>query len=396
MATSPRRSFRTFLHFSLAVIAAYHVIVLIIAARQSNKWNVPGGSNYHDAPYDFDNLTAPPRSSSRAVPSSSSIDSAEEEEGKDLLYSHPTPNYELQQLVSSHSPKYNCSHGLIYVHDHILPDNITHANTKIPRLLHFTSKSRCMTKAFVNNMHKWKLTLGSKYSIYIHDDIAVDKFIYQRRWLEFPELQEVMACVSAGAAKADIWRYLMIWEYGGIYSDFDSAPNKFNVDTITNDDDAWFPLEKLGIPAQYWFAASPRHPIMYFSAKQALRSLSWRTDIGSNNAAKTTGPNAFKIGFIYFQRLVGNPSTGYVTEGLYHGIQNRTVKVVGTKESSNEWIIRETIVGKGNQYGQMGMTHFHGASRKFNEMHSGMPTMGCLVQRYKMHTDVMFGWNNIV
>jgi len=319
---------------------------------------------------------------------------------------HPTTNYELQQLVSSHTPQYTCSNGLTYIQDHILHDNITHYDIdessgqriprKIPRLLHFTSKSRCMTQSFANNMQKWKDTLGSKYSIYIHDDTAIDKFIYQRYWMEFPELQEVMSCITAGAAKADVWRYLMTWEFGGIYSDMDSAPNKFSVDTITFEDDAWFPLEMLGIPAQYWFAASPRHPIMYFSAKSALQAVAWRPDISNNNAAKTTGPGAFKAGFIYFEQLAGFPSTGYVTEGLYHGVQNRSVKVVGTKENSNEWIQRESIRGKSSNYEQMGMTHFHETRGKFRLMHSGDETVGCLMQRFRMHTDMMVGWNNIV
>ena len=316
---------------------------------------------------------------------------------------HPSPNYELQQLVSSHN-QYNCSDGLMYVQDHILSDEITHYDTdekgnkiprKIPRLLHFTSKSRCMTPAFVYNIDKWKRVLGSKYSIYIHDDTAIDKFIYHRRWMEFPEIQEVMACVTAGAAKADIWRYLIIWEYGGIYSDMDSAPNKFGIDTITTSDDAWFPLEALGIPAQYWFAASPRHPIMYFSAKHALRFLAWRPNIAENNPAQTTGPGAFKTGLIYFQRLVGVPSSGYIEAGLYHGYQNRSVKVVGTKQKPTEWILREGIRGnkKGN-YEKMGMTHFHQTKQKFQAMKGGKVT--CLMQRYRMHTDSSVSWDNIV
>eukprot|EP00573_Skeletonema_grethae_P001616 CAMPEP_0201690590 /NCGR_PEP_ID=MMETSP0578-20130828/4006_1 /ASSEMBLY_ACC=CAM_ASM_000663 /TAXON_ID=267565 /ORGANISM="Skeletonema grethea, Strain CCMP 1804" /LENGTH=410 /DNA_ID=CAMNT_0048175631 /DNA_START=27 /DNA_END=1259 /DNA_ORIENTATION=+ len=339
-----------------------------------------------------------------ASSSLSSFSHPNDPRGKSLKL-HPAPNYELQQLVSSHAPQYTCSHRLIYIQDHILPDNITHYDThpttghltprKIPRLLHFTSKSRCMTQAFANNLQLWKDKIGSKYSIYVHDDTAIDKFIYQRPWTEFPELQEVMSCITAGASKADVWRYLMIWEYGGIYSDMDSAPNKFDVDTITPDDDAWFPLEMLGIPAQYWFAASPRHPIMYMSAKSALGAVAWRPDISSNNAAKTTGPGALKTAFVYFQRLVGDESTGYVNEGLYRGVQNRTVKVVGTKENSNEWIQREGVRGKKGNYHQMGMTHFHETRGKFREMHSG-ETVGCLMQRYRMHTDVTVGWDNIV
>jgi len=30
------------------------------------------------------------------------------------------------------------------------------------------------------------------------DDDAVNKFIYEKRWMEFSELKEVMACVTAG------------------------------------------------------------------------------------------------------------------------------------------------------------------------------------------------------
>ena len=84
---------------------------------------------------------------------------------------------------------------------HEQPDNITHpTNRKIPHLFHVTSKSRCMTPSFASNIDKWKKTLGSKYSVYIHDDDAVNKFIYEKRWWELPELPEIMACVTAGVS----------------------------------------------------------------------------------------------------------------------------------------------------------------------------------------------------
>ena len=151
----------------------------------------------------------------------------------------------------------------------------------------------------------------------------------------------------------------MIWEYGGIYSDMDSSPRQFNADTITPDDDAWFPIEQLGIPAQYWFAASPRHPVMYLSAKHALQTMAFQADISRNNAAKTTGPGAFKTGFILFQQFKGIDTNGYVPEGLYEGAHGRTVKVVGSKDQRDEWVIREGVKAKGGNYEKMGMTHFH-------------------------------------
>jgi hypothetical protein len=200
------------------------------------------------------------------------------------------------------------------------------------------------------------------------------------------------------AAKADIWRYLMIWEYGGIYSDIDCSPSdNFSASFIRDDDDAFFPLEALGIPAQYFFAASPRHPVMYLSAKHALQRISFRDNISANNAAKTTGPGAFKAGFILFQELAGVSSTGYVTEGIYPGAYGRSVRVVGSKELPREYILREGIKGdKKQDYVKMGMTHFQNTQGRYNELSNNRNVLGCLEVRYKMHVDGTADWVNII
>ena len=151
----------------------------------------------------------------------------------------------------------------------------------------------------------------------------------------------------------------MIWEYGGIYSDMDSIANKFSVDTIRPTDDAFFLVEMMGFPSQYWFAASPRHPIMYLSAKQALQTMAFRNDIADNkHLAKLTGPGATKVAIILFMQFAGVETNGYLKEGVYEGTQGRRVTVAGSKEMPNEWVIREMKTKKGN-YAKMGMTHYH-------------------------------------
>jgi mannosyltransferase OCH1-like enzyme len=55
------------------------------------------------------------------------------------------------------------------------------------------------------------------YSLYFHDDVAVDRLL-AKYWPEFPQLQLMQQCSISGAAKADIWRLLVLWEYGGIYT----------------------------------------------------------------------------------------------------------------------------------------------------------------------------------
>lgn len=189
----------------------------------------------------------------------------------------------------------------------------------------------------------------------------------------------------------------MIWEYGGIYSDIDCSPgSKFNVYSIDTNDDAYFPLEALGIPSQYFFAASPRHPVMFLSAKHALQALSFQDDIAHNNAAKTTGPGAFKAGFILFQQLAGIPTNGYVTEGVYQGVHGRSVRVVGSKEFPREYIMREGVRGdKKRDYAQMGMTHFHDTEERFKERNNNFK-LGCLEVRYMLHVDGTADWVNII
>jgi mannosyltransferase OCH1-like enzyme len=82
---------------------------------------------------------------------------------------------------------------------------------KIPKIVHMTSKSRCFAKEFVDAIDAWRF---EDYSILIHDDATADKLM-SREWPEFPLLQEARSCITTGAGMADLWRYLILWEYGG-------------------------------------------------------------------------------------------------------------------------------------------------------------------------------------
>ena len=92
---------------------------------------------------------------------------------------------------------------------------------KIPNMVHVTSKTRCMTPPFRDNLDKWRFP---GYGFYFHDEVAMDRLL-AKYWPEFPHLQWIQQhCMISGAAKADLWRLLVLWEYGGIYTDIDNAP----------------------------------------------------------------------------------------------------------------------------------------------------------------------------
>ena len=153
----------------------------------------------------------------------------------------------------------SCSEGLKFVSSR-LSDNTNNTNShtsKIPKIIHMTSKSYCFTDGFVKNIELWFV---EGYSFFLHDDDAVDRLFYGREWPQFPLLREALACIPSGAGKADLWRYLLLWEYGGIYTDMDNAPGPHlffpnHTSSITDDMDAFFEQERGGFPSQYFFAS---------------------------------------------------------------------------------------------------------------------------------------------
>jgi hypothetical protein len=214
-------------------------------------------------------------------------------------------------------------------------------------------------KAFTD---KWRL---HNHSYYFHDDNAID-MLFSQHWPEFPHLRNVARCIRSGTIKADLWRYLVLWEYGGIYSDLDTIPSRFNATMITPDDDSFFVVESVGVISQYFMASSPRHPLMYFAIQQALLALIQANDIGLVNAAFTTGPRALANGWEQFMKTVNVTGVRYPTEGRYVGYGNRSTTVVGAKERSNEYVLREAIRrgSKKEHYREMNMTHFHDDKQK--------------------------------
>jgi mannosyltransferase OCH1-like enzyme len=127
---------------------------------------------------------------------------------------HRTP---LEDLIQS-DPNATCPPGKsekYLIESTLLPENMTYSSQrKIPKTVHVTSKTRCMTPAFIRNIDEWRFP---DYALYFHDDAAVDRLL-AKFWPEFPHLQLFQQCSISGAAKADIWRLLVLWEYGGIYT----------------------------------------------------------------------------------------------------------------------------------------------------------------------------------
>jgi mannosyltransferase OCH1-like enzyme len=252
-----------------------------------------------------------------------------------------------------------------YVHGSINGKRKDGGKRKIPKLVHMTSKSHCVSERFKKNIELWYF---DDHSIFMHDDDAVDR-LFDRGWPEFPLLKECLSCIYSGAGKADLWRYLLLWEYGGIYTDIDNAPGQglLNGTLITDHDvDSFFEQERGRFPSQYFMAASPHHPVMYFMVMSTIDRLLDVRNISDQYVPFVTGPGATKTAVI---RAVG---TGYPAKGHYVGVYNRTMTVVGSSAEAKQglYLRRDSVVHKGRQYGLMNMTHYNDKKKVVQKHHS--------------------------
>eukprot|EP00928_Gymnodinium_smaydae_P078860 TRINITY_DN62922_c0_g1_i1.p1 TRINITY_DN62922_c0_g1~~TRINITY_DN62922_c0_g1_i1.p1 ORF type:complete len:408 (-),score=37.33 TRINITY_DN62922_c0_g1_i1:16-1239(-) len=272
-------------------------------------------------------------------------------------------------VQSAQASSMSCPNGLTPILDSPLPTPQKQLNgqqaasgraSKIPPIIHLTSKSRCATPEVHRIVNRWREKFSS-YALYFHDDAAVERLTsHALTKSAFPLLNETLKCVTSGATKSDLWRYLVLYLYGGIYTDIDNSPVLLNASTISRDDDSFFLIEQLGILSQYFFASSPKHPLMRLCLENALHRLRSTSNVMQNSPAKTTGPGALKVAFIDF---LNGTTTGYIPAGLYYGLgdfNKHSVTAFGTKENSVKYVHRSGLRPneKKKYYDALGMKHF--------------------------------------
>lgn len=275
--------------------------------------------------------------------------------------------------------------------------NDDHQYSKIPKIIHMTSKSRCLVQEYYNNIRSWSLQFPNHY-VYYWDDYAIKTFLQSNQQYYsyyFPQLLDVGSCITNGATLSDIFRYLVLWEYGGIYADIDSEPSKkeFSIFEMIepNIDDSFFVMDGLGIISQYFMASSPRHPLIEKTLTIALSNLRKTVNVMVNNPALNTGPKALKTSFDLFINTDehATTTTGVTTDTaettklsdyMYDRINdnknrmyildsnsNRSITIVGHKNKPQQYIIRDSagFHSKKKYYTLMNMTHHHEESHRF-------------------------------
>ncbi|TPX30800.1 hypothetical protein SmJEL517_g05727 [Synchytrium microbalum] len=183
---------------------------------------------------------------------------------------------------------------------------------QIPKTVHQTSAKSTLD----DRMKSWQ-DMNPGYDYILWSDAQVDSFVST----EFPEHYLDFARLPKPVYKADLFRYLLLYKLGGIYSDTDTQCLK-PISTWTNDApnmiigielDSSEPLPGLKHRLQFvqWtMAASPRHPLMQMVIEHVMRKLQ-SAPIGALESATEfeletyTGPAIFTEAIYAWLKLEG-------------------------------------------------------------------------------------------
>ena len=110
----------------------------------------------------------------------------------------------------------------------------------IPKKIYQTWKTQNLPKK-VSTLHKNMMIKNPEYEHIIYTDEQMNDFMNSNAEKDIRDLYWRMNHI---VAKADIWRYTILYERGGIYLDIDSMINKSLNGLIENEDQAIITAEK--------------------------------------------------------------------------------------------------------------------------------------------------------
>ena len=157
----------------------------------------------------------------------------------------------------------------------------------IPKRIYQTWKTKDLPSGIKHVIRKM-MELNPTYSHHLYDDADMDDFVNYN----FPgDISDAYNQLNIGAARADLWRYLILYRYGGIYLDIDAAITK-SLDTLIRPDDSAIitrePFE--GLFNQWILIFKKGHPLLREIINQCVRNIQTRS---SNNILHLTGSTVF-------------------------------------------------------------------------------------------------------
>ena len=191
------------------------------------------------------------------------------------------------------------------------------SETRIPRIIHQTYPNLQLPVALQSNV-EFLVEANPGWSHRLYDDDAIERFI---SGCYPPEVLQAYHRIKPeyGAARADLFRYLLIYRLGGVYLDIKSRFTR-PIDQVIRGDEQYilsrwrnhagelhqgFGLHPdlahiAGGELQQWHViAAPGHPFLRAVIKRVLSNIDayrpWRNGVGRIGVFRLTGPIAYTL-----------------------------------------------------------------------------------------------------
>lgn len=194
----------------------------------------------------------------------------------------------------------------------------TKFSQKIPKIIWQIAKDKNMAKLYKNHSKKIR-KLNPDYNYIIFYEKDAEKFIlkYYNKYI-LNAFNSINECY--GPAKGDLLRYLLIYQFGGVYFDLKSGTNT-SLNKIINKEDEFLysswpgsyndNLLKTGFGEfqQWWLISIPKHPLLKNIIKSVVENIYNKTNsrlTGKFGVIKITGPFAYTLALKEY--IANNPN----------------------------------------------------------------------------------------
>jgi mannosyltransferase OCH1-like enzyme len=189
------------------------------------------------------------------------------------------------------------------------PRSIACNNQNIPRIIHQTFKTTEVPDGLFNAVNTW-INLNPDYQYEFYDDARMIDFIHNFDCSEFSftneQLRKAFHSIKPGAGKADIFRYCVLYVYGGVYTDVDSECLVPLKDIISENNDivtiinSWSKVAYHHVLSQWNMMYVKRHPVIKHTLELVIKSVLTRVPVDAfDNTANVgllerfTGPTVY-------------------------------------------------------------------------------------------------------
>jgi hypothetical protein len=204
------------------------------------------------------------------------------------------------------------------------------APSLIPRMLYQTFKSRDVPAGMAKAVNSW-IEKNPEFGYRFFDDAAMRDFVerYPCEGFAFDSsvLLRALDTIRPGAGKADLFRYLLIYDRGGVYMDVDSFCLNPLGHFVSADDDVVTGLGGRGDFHQWGLIYSPRHPFLKRTIENAVSNILNRSFAPgfANSLEGIAGPPCLDLSI---KQVLNLPLKGRFTPGVYTpSIGGRSYKI---------------------------------------------------------------------